>query len=112
MVGGRSAQIFDAELRRLAAASVPGEFSDVPHVRGTLSMGRFDDPNSGTSSFSMLLGRAAHLDHTYAVRARVRARGGGESECARARMRMRPRKCARVHVHTRAQARTHTCTHT
>ena len=30
-------------------------------------MGRFDDPNSATSSFSMLLGRAKHLDGTYAV---------------------------------------------
>lgn len=37
------------------------------HVRGILSMGRYDDPNSATSSFSILLGPAPHLDHTYAV---------------------------------------------
>ena len=34
---------------------------------GVLSMGRYDDPNSGTSSFSMLLGNAAHLDMTYTI---------------------------------------------
>ena len=32
------------------------------HVRGILSMGRYDDPNSATSSFSILLGAAPHLD--------------------------------------------------
>ena len=30
-------------------------------------MGRMDDPNSGGSSFSMLLGRAPHLDQSYTV---------------------------------------------
>lgn len=37
---------------------VPG----VKHVAGVLSMGRFEDPHSGTSSFSILLGPAPHLD--------------------------------------------------
>jgi cyclophilin family peptidyl-prolyl cis-trans isomerase len=46
---------------------VPGEFSDVKHVKGILSMGRWDDPNSATSSFSVLLGNAPHLDRTYCV---------------------------------------------
>lgn len=36
--------------------------ADVKHTTGVLSMGRFDDPNSGTSSFSILLGSAPHLD--------------------------------------------------
>eukprot|EP00958_Prasinococcus_capsulatus_P025817 scaffold4470_cov255-Prasinococcus_capsulatus_cf.AAC.12 len=31
------------------------------------SQGRYEDPDSGTSSFSMLLGRAQHLDHQYTV---------------------------------------------
>ena len=35
------------------------------HVRGVLSMGRYDDPNSATSSFSILLGDAPHLDGQY-----------------------------------------------
>lgn len=34
----------------------------VKHKRGILSMGRYDDPNSATSSFSILLGDAPHLD--------------------------------------------------
>ena len=35
--------------------------------RGILSMGRLDDPNSGGSSFSILLGPAPHLDMNYAI---------------------------------------------
>lgn len=34
---------------------------------GVLSMGRYDDPNSATSSFSILLGDAPHLDMHYAI---------------------------------------------
>jgi len=34
---------------------------------GVLSMGRYDDPNSGTSSFSFLLGAAPHLDMKYTI---------------------------------------------
>ena len=30
-------------------------------------MGRWEDPNSGTSSFSMLLGDAPHLDMVYTI---------------------------------------------
>jgi cyclophilin family peptidyl-prolyl cis-trans isomerase len=48
--------------RREGEKTVPGEFSDVRHVRGILSMGRYDDPDSATSSFSILLGDAPHLD--------------------------------------------------
>ena len=50
-----------------AAKTVPGEFTPVPHTRGILSMGRMADPNSGGSSFSMLLGKAPHLDNQYSV---------------------------------------------
>ena len=35
--------------------------------RGILSMARHDDPNSGKSSFSILLGPAPHLDMQYTV---------------------------------------------
>ena len=48
-------------------APIPAEFSDVKHVRGTVSMARDDDPNSATTSFSILLGPAPHLDGTYTV---------------------------------------------
>jgi hypothetical protein len=40
-------------------------------------MGRFDDPNSGTSSFSMLLGNAPHLDMQ--VHGLVGRQGNGKS---------------------------------
>ena len=60
-----------AECKEEAKKTVPGEFTEVPHVRGILSMGRMSDPNSGGSSFSMLLGRAAHLDAQYTVFGKV-----------------------------------------
>jgi len=62
VLGGRSAPLSPRQ-REEGSKAVPGEFSDVKHVRGTLSMGRYDDPNSATSSFSILLGPAPHLDN-------------------------------------------------
>ena len=52
-----------------AEINVPFEVqSDVKHdKRGILSMARGDDPNSGGSSFSILLGAAPHLDMNYAI---------------------------------------------
>ena len=40
---------------------------DIIHVKGVLSMGRTDDPNSNGSSFSILLGKAPHLDMQYTI---------------------------------------------
>ena len=60
-----------AECLEESQKTVPGEFTDIKHVRGILSMGRMSDPNSGGSSFSMLLGRAAHLDQQYTVFGKV-----------------------------------------
>ena len=68
--GGRSAPL-DAYQREIARRTLPGEFSDVKHARGILSMGRHADPNSATSSFSILLGDAPHLDKEYAVFGKV-----------------------------------------
>jgi cyclophilin family peptidyl-prolyl cis-trans isomerase len=59
------------ECQREAAKNVPGEFTPVRHVKGILSMGRMADPDSGGSSFSMLLGKAPHLDMSYTVFGRV-----------------------------------------
>lgn len=57
-----------APLEEEEAKNVPLEISpDVRHVPGILSMARQDDPNSGKSSFSMLLGEAAHLDGQYTI---------------------------------------------
>ncbi|KNA12932.1 hypothetical protein SOVF_121790 [Spinacia oleracea] len=68
--GGRTAPM-NAEQRKEAEKTVIGEFSKVKHVRGILSMGRYDDPNSASSSFSILLGDAPHLDEKYAVFGKV-----------------------------------------
>jgi len=76
--GGRRATMSKA-LRREAKKNVPDEFSGTPtstfpdlkHVRGMLSMGKFEEPGSGTSSFSMLLGTAPSLDGKYTIFGRV-----------------------------------------
>lgn len=70
VVGGRSAPMNEEQMLE-AKKTVKGEFSDVKHVRGILSMGRYSDPDSGSSSFSMLLGDAPHLDGQYAIFGKV-----------------------------------------
>lgn len=57
-----------AQQATYAAATVPLEVTaGTSHVPGTLSMARHDDPNSGGSSFSVLLGNAPHLDMKYTI---------------------------------------------
>ena len=54
--------------RELATRTVRGEFdASVKHARGKLSMARWSDPDNATSSFSVMLGTAPHLDGEYAV---------------------------------------------
>ena len=48
--------------RRLKA-----EFSDTPHVLGTLSMARSNDPNSASCQFFICLGDAGFLDGQYSA---------------------------------------------
>ncbi|MBV8060965.1 MAG: peptidylprolyl isomerase [Alphaproteobacteria bacterium] len=43
------------------------EFSDAPHVRGTVSMARAMDPNSADSQFFICFAPASYLDHQYTV---------------------------------------------
>lgn len=43
------------------------EFSNARHVRGTVSMARAADPNSGDSQFFICLAAAPHLDRNYTV---------------------------------------------
>lgn len=70
------AQVSDARYKQpvpspeqLAAIHpLPAEFSVLHHRRGTLSMARHDGrPDSGETSFSILLGDAPHLDGQYTV---------------------------------------------
>ncbi|CAI9096633.1 OLC1v1032825C1 [Oldenlandia corymbosa var. corymbosa] len=70
VAGGRSAPMNELQ-RTEAEKTLKGEFSDVKHVRGILSMGRYSDPDSAQSSFSILLGDAPHLDGQYAVFGKV-----------------------------------------
>ena len=53
--------------QRSSVEKIPAEFSSIRHVRGILSMARYDEPDSAEASFSILLGEAAHLDHQYTV---------------------------------------------
>ncbi|GHF28032.1 peptidyl-prolyl cis-trans isomerase [Kordiimonas sediminis] len=51
--------------------NIEAEFSDLPHLRGTLSMARATDPNSADSQFFICLNRVPHLDGEYTVWGRV-----------------------------------------
>ena len=55
--------------------TVPAEFSDTQHVKGTLSMARTADPDSAGSQFFICLDRAAHLDHQYSAFGKVLGNG-------------------------------------
>ena len=50
---------------------LPAEFSDTPHLRGTLSMARSSDPNSANSQFFICFEDAPHLDRNYSVFGKV-----------------------------------------
>lgn len=46
--------------------TIKAEFSDLPHVKGTISMARSDDPDSAGCQFFLVHGEhAAHLDRQY-----------------------------------------------
>jgi len=47
--------------------NLAAEFSDEPHVRGTMSMARSGHPDSADSQFFMVFERAPHLDNQYTV---------------------------------------------
>jgi len=69
--GGRRAPMSRA-LRAVAKKNVPDEFdATLTHKRGVLSMGKFEEPDTGTSSFSMVLGPAPFLDGKYTIFGRV-----------------------------------------
>ena len=50
-----------------SGVNLPAEFSNEPHVRGTLSMARARQPDSADSQFFIVLARARHLDGQYTV---------------------------------------------
>lgn len=50
-----------------SGTNIPAEFSDEPHVRGTLSMARSGHPDSADSQFFIVFAKAPHLDGQYTV---------------------------------------------
>jgi len=54
-----------------ALPNLPSEFSDIPHLRGTLSMARSQDPNSANSQFFICFKDAPFLDRQYTVFGKV-----------------------------------------
>ena len=51
--------------------NLKSEFSNLPHGRGTLSMARSTDPNSGNSQFFICFKSVPHLDGQYSIFGKV-----------------------------------------
>ncbi len=51
--------------------NVPAEFNTLPHVRGTVSAARTQEPNSANSQFFIMFGARLGFDHNYTVFGRV-----------------------------------------
>ncbi|MDG1416259.1 MAG: peptidylprolyl isomerase [Maricaulis sp.] len=50
-----------------SGVNIPAEFSPEPHVRGTMSMARAQDPDSASSQFFICLDAVPFLDNQYTV---------------------------------------------
>ncbi len=51
--------------------NIPAEFSELTHLKGTLSMARSDNPDSADSQFFIVLDVSSHLDGNYTIWGRV-----------------------------------------
>ena len=72
--GNTSSSDFNLERAGMGGSNLPdlnAEFSDLPHLRGTLSMARSSDPNSANSQFFICFDDAPHLDRNYTVFGKV-----------------------------------------
>ncbi|MBP5161210.1 MAG: peptidylprolyl isomerase [Alphaproteobacteria bacterium] len=54
-----------------SGTKLKAEFNDEPHVRGTVSMARAQDPDSADSQFFICFDDARFLDHQYTVWGKV-----------------------------------------
>ncbi|MBT5309898.1 MAG: peptidylprolyl isomerase, partial [Rhodospirillaceae bacterium] len=63
VIGGFMAQTGDPTGTGMGGSgkNLDAEFSDEPHVRGTLSMARSANPNSADSQFFIVFAKTAHL---------------------------------------------------
>jgi len=73
VIGGFMAQTGDptGTGRGGSGVNLKAEFSNEPHVRGTVSMARSSDPDSGDSQFFIVFARTRHLDGQYTVWGKV-----------------------------------------
>ena len=72
--GNSSSPEFNINLAGTGGSDLPNlkaEFSDIAHVRGTLSAARSADPNSANSQFFICFESAPHLDRQYSVFGKV-----------------------------------------
>ena len=72
--GNSSSNDFDLKKAGMGGSNLPDlkeEFSDLPHLRGTLSMARSQDPNSANSQFFICLKESSFLDRQYTVFGKV-----------------------------------------
>ena len=72
--GNSSLESFDLKRAGTGGSNLPdlpAEFSNMPHEKGTLSMARSSDPNSGNSQFFICFEASPHLDRQYTVFAKV-----------------------------------------
>ena len=72
--GNSSNPDFNLDRAGMGGSDLPdlkAEFSDIPHLRGTLSMARSSDPNSANSQFFICFEDAPHLDRNYTVFGKV-----------------------------------------
>jgi cyclophilin family peptidyl-prolyl cis-trans isomerase len=72
--GNSSNDEFDLKRAGMGGSDLPDlkeEFSDLPHVRGTLSMARSQDPNSANSQFFICFKESSFLDRQYTVFGKV-----------------------------------------
>ena len=69
MVSTRSAPL--TQKQKTLVTTLRPEFNDTPHVAGTVSMARLDDPASASTSFFICTATAPSLDNKYTAFARV-----------------------------------------
>ena len=65
-MGGHAAKFYgEGEEEDTESWTLPAEFNDRPHIAGTLSMARSQDPNSAGSQFFICAGSTPQLDNKY-----------------------------------------------
>ena len=72
--GNSNSENYDLRLVGTGGSDLPdlkAEFNDIPHERGTLSMARSQDPDSGNSQFFICLEASPHLDRQYTAFGKV-----------------------------------------